>query len=145
MIADNASTGIIYLNQTGTGNFLPNVYKDIAAFNNATGVASLVQTSSSFAFMPVSFSLANEDVFGNTLENINFGFFTFRNRWRARWLVMLPRTSAAGTPALQQSAGIKTLLRYALPMTVSRKRKRKSTSSPVFESGSLMPCGRTLS
>ena len=29
---------------------------------------------------------------------------------RARWLVMLPRTSAAGTPALRQSMGMTVLL-----------------------------------
>jgi hypothetical protein len=29
---------------------------------------------------------------------------------RARWLVMLPRTSATGTPALRQSTGMTVLL-----------------------------------
>lgn len=76
-IANNAGTGIIYLDATGTGGFVPDVYNNIVAFNNASGLASVVDTSSSFAFIPVSFNLAKDDVFGNTLNNINVAFFTF--------------------------------------------------------------------
>jgi hypothetical protein len=64
---------------------------------------------------------------------------------RARWLVMLPRTSAVGTLAWLQSTGIKILFRWPLPITVSRNKNKKSTSSPVLGSSSLIPYGRTLS
>jgi Right handed beta helix region len=73
-IANNAGTGIMYGDNTGTRAFLPNVYNNIVAFNNASGLTSFVQTASSFAFIPASFSLASNDVFGNTLKNINFAF-----------------------------------------------------------------------
>lgn len=76
-IANNPGAGIVYTDSTGTRDFLPNVYNNIVAFNNAGGLASVVQTTSTFAFIPVSFNLASNDVFGNTLKNINFAFVDF--------------------------------------------------------------------
>jgi hypothetical protein len=80
-IADNAGTGIIYVDLLGTRDWLPNVYNNIVAFNNASGFASVSEASvvsgSASAFIPVSFNLASNDVFGNTLKNINFAFVDF--------------------------------------------------------------------
>jgi hypothetical protein len=81
-IADNAGTGIIYADLLGTRDWLPNVYNNIVAFNNASGFASVsaasTESSSASAFIPVSFNLlASNDVFGNTLKNINFPFVDF--------------------------------------------------------------------
>jgi copper-binding protein NosD len=76
-ITDNDGTGIIYIDTIGTRDFLPNVYNNIVAFNHASGFASVVQTINAFAFIPVSFNLASNDVFGNTLKNINFAFVDF--------------------------------------------------------------------
>lgn len=75
-IVNNAGTGIVYIDSVGTGVLLPNVYNNIVAFNNAGGVASVVQTSI-FAFIPVSFSLANNDNYGNTLRNFGASFSNF--------------------------------------------------------------------
>lgn len=75
-IVNNAGTGIIYIDSIGTGAFLPNVYNNIIAFNNAGGVASVVQTSI-FAFIPASFNLANNDNYGNTLRNFGASFSNF--------------------------------------------------------------------
>lgn len=75
-IVNNAGTGIIYIDSIGTGAFLPNVYNNVIAFNDAGGVASVVSTAS-FAFIPVSFNLANNDNYGNTLRNFGAGFSNF--------------------------------------------------------------------
>lgn len=76
-IVNNAGTGIVYVDSIGTGAFLPNVYNNIIAFNNAGGVASVVQTNSAFAFVPASFNLANNDNYGNTLRNLGASFSNF--------------------------------------------------------------------
>lgn len=76
-IVDNAGTGVIYIDSIGTGAFLPNVYNNIIAFNNAGGVSSVVQTASTFAFIPASFNLANNDNYGNTLRNFGASFSNF--------------------------------------------------------------------
>ena len=54
---------------------------------------------------------------------------------RARWLVMSPRASRSGTPALRHSIGIKAKLTYVDPINRPRYANRKSTNSPVFRSG----------
>ena len=76
-IVNNEGTGIIYIDLIGAGAFLPNVYNNIIAFNNAGGVASVVQTTNTFAFIPVSFNLANNDNYGNTLRNFAASFSNF--------------------------------------------------------------------
>lgn len=78
-IADNDGTGIIYSDAIGTRDWLPSVYNNIVAFNNAGGFASVSQagpnSGSASAFIPVSFNLlASNDVFGNTMKNFNFAF-----------------------------------------------------------------------
>lgn len=76
-IVNNAGTGVIYIDSIGTGALLPNVYNNIIAFNDAGGVSSVVQTASTFAFIPVSFNLAHNDNYGNTLRNFGANFSNF--------------------------------------------------------------------
>ena len=73
-IVNNAGTGIVYVDNFGTPTLLPNVFNNVIAFNDAGGVASVVQTASTFAFIPVSFNLANNDNYGNTLRNFDVNF-----------------------------------------------------------------------
>lgn len=78
-IVNNSGTGITYIDSTGTQTLLPNVYNNIIAFNDAGGVAAVEQTDTIFAFIPVSFSLAKNDNYGNTLRNFNISFFGISN------------------------------------------------------------------
>jgi len=73
-IVNNAGTGIVYVDDVGTQILLPNVYNNVIAFNDAGGVSSVVQTASTFSFIPVSFNLAKNDNFGNTLRNFGVNF-----------------------------------------------------------------------
>ena len=76
-IVNNSGTGIVYIGSIATQAFLPNVYNNIIAFNDAGGVSSVVQTASTFAFIPVSFNLAKNDNYGNTLRNFSASFSNF--------------------------------------------------------------------
>ncbi|HET8924991.1 MAG TPA: right-handed parallel beta-helix repeat-containing protein [Candidatus Acidoferrum sp.] len=77
-IVNNAGTGILYIGGVpGVHNFLPDVYNNILAFNDAGGVASIESDANTFAFIPVSFNLAANDNYGNTLRNFNVNFFFF--------------------------------------------------------------------
>jgi hypothetical protein len=76
-IVNNSGTGIVYVDSIGTQAFLPNVYNNVIAFNDAGGVSSVVQTASTFAFIAVSFSLAKNDDYGNTLRNFGASFTNF--------------------------------------------------------------------
>lgn len=76
-IVNNAGTGIVYVDATGVLAFPPNVYNNVIAFNDAGGVAGVEQTASVFAFVPVSFNLANNDNYGNTLRNFGANFSNF--------------------------------------------------------------------
>jgi len=73
-IVNNSGTGIVYIDTTGTQTLLPNVYNNVIAFNDAGGVSAVVATSSAFAFIPVSFNLAGNDNYGNTLRNFGLSF-----------------------------------------------------------------------
>jgi Right handed beta helix region len=76
-IVKNSGTGIVYADSIGTQTLLPNVYNNVIAFNDAGGVSSVVATASTFAFIPVSFNLAKNDNYGNTLRNFGANFFNF--------------------------------------------------------------------
>jgi len=75
-IVNNSGTGIVYIDNFGTS-FLPNVYNNIIAFNDAGGVSAVVQTATTFAFIPVSFNLSKNDNYGNTLRNFGASFSNF--------------------------------------------------------------------
>ena len=75
-IVNNAGTGIVYVDSVGTQTLLPNVYNNVIAFNDAGGVAAVEQTASTFAFIPVSFNVAKNDNYGNTLRNSGLSFST---------------------------------------------------------------------
>ena len=75
-IVNNAGTGIVYVDSIGTQALLPNVYNNVIAFNDAGGVAAVEQTASTFAFIPVSFNVAKNDNYGNTLRNFGLSFST---------------------------------------------------------------------
>lgn len=76
-IVKNSGTGIVYIDSVGTQTLLPNVYNNIIAFNDAGGVSAVVATASTFAFIPVSFNLAKNDNYGNTLRNFGANFSNF--------------------------------------------------------------------
>jgi parallel beta helix pectate lyase-like protein len=76
-IVNNSGTGIVYIDSIGTQTLLPNVYNNVIAFNDAGGVSSVVSTASTFAFIPVSFNLAKNDNYGNTLRNFGASFSNF--------------------------------------------------------------------
>jgi len=75
-IVNNAGTGIVYVDSVGTQTLLPNVYNNVIAFNDAGGVAAVEQTANTFAFIPVSFDVAKNDNYGNTLRNSGLSFST---------------------------------------------------------------------
>lgn len=77
-IVNNAGTGILYIGGVpGVHNFLPSVYNNVIAFNDAGGVASIESDPTTFAIIPVSFNLAGNDNYGNTLRNFGVNFFFF--------------------------------------------------------------------
>ncbi len=74
-IVKNAGTGILYVDGVGgVHSLLPTVYNNVIAFNDAGGVAAVESSAATFAFIPVSFNLAGDDNYGNTLRNIGFNF-----------------------------------------------------------------------
>jgi hypothetical protein len=79
-IVNNAAAGILYGDLVGgVHNFLPNVYNNVIAFNDAGGVAAIEQSPFAFAFISVSFNLAGNDNFGNTLRNFQLDFAGISN------------------------------------------------------------------
>ena len=79
-IVNNAGAGILYADFVGgVHNFLPSVYNNIIAFNDAGGVAAIEQSPFTFAFITVSFDLAANDNFGNTLRNFQLDFAGISN------------------------------------------------------------------
>ena len=56
---------------------MPSVYNNVIAFNDAGGVASIESDATTFAFIAVSFNLAGNDNYGNTLRNFAVNFFFF--------------------------------------------------------------------
>lgn len=79
-IVNNAAAGILYGDLVGgVHNFLPSVYNNVIAFNDAGGVAAIEQSPFAFAFISVSFDLAANDNFGNTLRNFQLDFAGISN------------------------------------------------------------------
>jgi hypothetical protein len=79
-IVNNAGVGILYDDfDGGVHNFLPSVYNNVIAFNDAGGVAAIEQSPFAFAFISVSFSLAANDNYGNTLRNSQLDFAGISN------------------------------------------------------------------
>lgn len=79
-IVNNAGAGILYGDlDGGVHNFLPSVYNNVIAFNDAGGVAAIEQSPFAFAFISVSFSLAGNDNFGNTLRDFQLVFAGISN------------------------------------------------------------------
>lgn len=77
-IVKNGGTGIVYVDTVGgVHNFLPTVYNNVIAFNDAGGAAAVEASASTFAFIQVSFNLAGDDNYGNTLRNLGVNFFNF--------------------------------------------------------------------
>ena len=79
-IVNNSGAGILYADlDGGVHNFLPSVYNNVIAFNDAGGVAAIEQSPFAFAFISVSFDLAANDNFGNTLRNFQLDFAGISN------------------------------------------------------------------
>ncbi len=79
-IVNNAAVGILYGDlDGGAHNFLPSVYNNVIAFNDAGGVAAIEQSPFAFAFITVSFDVAGNDNFGNTLRNFQLDFAGISN------------------------------------------------------------------
>lgn len=79
-IVNNAAAGILYGDLVGgVHSFLPNVYNNVIGFNDAGGVAAIEQSPFAFAFISVSFNLAGNDNFGNTLRNFQLDFAGISN------------------------------------------------------------------
>jgi hypothetical protein len=75
---NNLGAGIIYESYRADGvtKVIPIIYNNIVAYNGASGIAAVGNSSGTPSFIPIDFHLERNDVFGNTLKNL-----TMPNVW----------------------------------------------------------------